>query len=326
MQGRHAVGPARPAGDRGRQQGRSHHPAPGTADDQRRDDVLELPDVARPVVAGQRLQGRSGGRGPAPGERLRPLPEVVDEEHDVVAAVPERRHLDAEHVEPVQQVHSILAGPDVALEGSVGGRDDPHVDRARHRVPHAANLAVLQHAQQLGLRTRRQLPHLVEEQRAPVARLEQTRAVGHGAGERPPDVAEELGLDEIVGEGGAVDGLETALGPAAQPVHAARDQLLAGAALARHEDRKRRLGDPPQAAAQAGHRVAPAQESQIVRMDVASHCSPPTSSSGRRRRAVDHARIPTRTRAPPIETDVPTRVAPVTARYRDRDRRPRTST
>ena len=64
------------------------------------------------------------------------------------------------------------------------------------------------------------------------------------------------------------------LGPAAQPVNATGHQLLAGAALAGHEDRERRLGDPPQAAAQTGHDVAPAQKSQIVRTVVTSHCCP----------------------------------------------------
>ena len=81
------------------------------------------------MVPGERLQGRPGRRGPAAGERLRPLPEVLGEQHHVVTTVPQRRHLDAEDIQAVQEILAELAGPDVALQRPVRGRDHPHVDR-----------------------------------------------------------------------------------------------------------------------------------------------------------------------------------------------------
>ena len=91
-------------------------------------------------------------------------------------------------------------------ERPVGGRDDAHVHGARRVLAHAPHLALLQHAQQLGLRARRQLGHLVEEQRAAVGVLEQPGARADGAGEGAARVTEQLGLDQVVGQRGAVDG------------------------------------------------------------------------------------------------------------------------
>ena len=54
-------------------------------------------------------------------------------------------------------------------EVPVRGGDHPHVDAARGAVADAADLAVLEHAQQLGLQRARQLADLVEEQRAAAA-------------------------------------------------------------------------------------------------------------------------------------------------------------
>ena len=114
----------------------------------------------------------------------------------------------------------------------MGRRDDPHVDL--HRVVAAERLdrPFLQHPQQLGLRRLRQLRDLVEKQRAAVRRLEPAVAAGGGVGERAALVTEQLGFDQGVRERGAVDRHER-LRPALAPlVDRARDQLLAGSALA----------------------------------------------------------------------------------------------
>ena len=58
---------------------------------------------------------------------------------------------------------------------AVGGGDDADVDAARDVLADAAQLPFLNDAQQLGLRARRQLADLVEEQRAAVRLLEDAR-------------------------------------------------------------------------------------------------------------------------------------------------------
>ena len=76
-------------------------------------------------------------------------------------------------------------------------RDHAHVDRDRLRRADRPHLALLQHAQELDLQRHRHVADLVQEQRAAVGRLEQALVRLHGAGERAPRVAEQLGLEEI---------------------------------------------------------------------------------------------------------------------------------
>ena len=63
---------------------------------------------------------------------------------------------------------------------------------------------LLQHAQHLGLRLQAHVADLVEEDRAAVRQLELAAAVGHGAGERAAHVAEQLALDQLLGNRRAV--------------------------------------------------------------------------------------------------------------------------
>ena len=107
----------------------------------------------------------------------------------------------------------------------------------------------LEDAEQLRLAGRRQLPHLVEEQGASLGLLEQAGPVGVGAREGPPAVTEEMGLEQVLRHGGAVDGDEGTPSPRRVGlVQQAGDELLAGAALADDEHvhpRVRGRGPPP---------------------------------------------------------------------------------
>ena len=102
----------------------------------------------------------------------------------------------------------------------------------------AAHHAVLNDAQQLRLKRQRHLGELVEEERSAVRHLEQTDLVAIGAGERALPVTEHLGLEQMLGHGGAVDRHEAALRAAAVLVDELRDHLLTRAALADEHDRR----------------------------------------------------------------------------------------
>ncbi len=97
-------------------------------------------------------------------------------------------------------------------------------------------LALLQHAQQLGLQVGRHLADLVEQQRAALGHLEQPFLVDRRAGERALLVAEQLRLDQVLRDGRAVDLDERPFGPLAVVVDGVGDQLLAGAVLTLDED------------------------------------------------------------------------------------------
>ena len=79
------------------------------------------------------------------------LEEVRAELRDVFLPLAQGRQPDRADLEPVVQVLAEPAGLDLLLEVPVRGRDDPHVHLDRVVGPDADDLAVLQHAQQLGL-------------------------------------------------------------------------------------------------------------------------------------------------------------------------------
>ena len=77
-----------------------------------------------------------------------------------------------QHVEPVVQVRAERPFGHVLAQRAVRRRDDAHVDRDRLRAADARDLALLEHAQELHLRGRRDLADLVEEERPRVGQLE----------------------------------------------------------------------------------------------------------------------------------------------------------
>src|SRR5690606_14608997 len=103
------------------------------------------------------------------------------------------------------------------------------------RVAEPPDALLLQDAEQLHLQRQRQLADLVEEERAAVRLLEQARLVARRVGERAAPVPEELALEQVLGDGAAVDRDEGPR-PARRPgVERAGDELLADAALAGDE-------------------------------------------------------------------------------------------
>jgi hypothetical protein len=106
----------------------------------------------------------------------------------------------------------------------------------------------------------RELADLVEEDRALVGGLELADLVVDGAGEGALDVAEELRLDQGLGDRAAVDGDQGAAGARRSLVDLAGDQLLAGAGLAGDHDGDVDAGDLLDAAVDVDHLRAGADD------------------------------------------------------------------
>ncbi len=140
-----------------------------------------------------------------------------------------------EHVEAEEQVLAEGAGRHHRAQVAVGGGDHPHVDLHRHGAAQPVERLLLQRPQHLGLERQRQLADLVEEQRAAVRDLEAARPPRDRAGERAAFVAEQLALEQRAGDRRAVHRHERPVAPLAQRMQRAREQLLAGAALAGEE-------------------------------------------------------------------------------------------
>ena len=151
------------------------------------------------------------------------------------AALAQRRHDDRDHVEAEEQILAELAALDRLLEILVGRRDHAHVhlDRARRSEP--LDLLLLQDAQHLGLRLRAHVADFVQEDRPAIGLLELADLLLGGAGERSLLVAEQLRLDQFLGDRRAVDLHEPLAGARAVAVDGAGDELLADAALAEQQ-------------------------------------------------------------------------------------------
>ena len=163
-------------------------------------DVLELAHVAGPLVPHQHLLGLVGQR-----HFLHPVllghlhREQAEQQHDVFAAVAQRRHLYGYGVEAVIQVFAEAAFADGLAYVHVGGCHYPHVGLPHLGGPYGYVFARFEHAQQACLRGERQLAHLVEEQCSLVCHAEIARAVVYRAGERAFHVAEQLAVNRSLG-------------------------------------------------------------------------------------------------------------------------------
>src|SRR5262249_27577789 len=109
----------------------------------------------------------------------------------------------------------------------------------RLAAAHATEVALLEDAQELGLRGVVHLRDLVEEQGAAVGQLEASQAAFGGAGEGSALVTEQLALDERLRDRRAVDGDERLVASVREIVDRAGHELLARAALTIDEHRRR---------------------------------------------------------------------------------------
>ena len=82
------------------------------------------------------------------------LQEVVGEQRDVARPLAQRRDVDLDHVQAVEEVLAEAALLELLLEVAVGGGHDAHVHLEGLVAAHALELALLQEAQQLDLHGR----------------------------------------------------------------------------------------------------------------------------------------------------------------------------
>ena len=157
--------------------------------------------------------------------------EVLQEYWDVFAAIAQRRR-QVDHLDAVIQILAELLRGNAVEQVAVGRGDHAHVHpRLRAIGADALQLPVFEKAQQQRLHPQAHLADLVEEDRAAVRHVEQATPIIEGPGEAALDVPEQRRLQQLVGNGRAVDGDERGVGAAAATMNQSRDHLFADAAL-----------------------------------------------------------------------------------------------
>jgi hypothetical protein len=210
------------------------------------DEVLELPDVAGPGVPVEPGEGLGGERAARLLEPLRGEPdEVLREERDVGAALAEGRHAQPEQLEPVEEIEPEHPCGALRLEITVARRDHADVRPRLRAIPERAVVPVLEEPEQRHLALRRKRVDLVEEQCPPLGERHEPGLVLTRIGERAAAVAEQLVLDERLGERAAVHGEERVSAPRARVVEGARDEVLPGPGLPLDDDGHVVGGDLP---------------------------------------------------------------------------------
>jgi hypothetical protein len=202
------------------------------------DDVPNLTDVAGPGPPHQPLDRRLGepqlarelGR-----ERIRQL-------GNVLRALRERRDVDRDDVEPVEEVLPESPFGDSPLEIDVRRHQDAGQHGELGFGPQWTKAPVLEHAQQFGLEVDRHVGDLVEQQRSGARLLHLPSRSTLGPREGAALVAKDERLDQGSRQRRAVDGDERLVPSRARLVERPRHELLAGARLAADAHRRLRVG------------------------------------------------------------------------------------
>src|SRR5262249_40988982 len=136
-----------------------------------------------------------------------PLEEVSDQARNVLASFAQRRQCDLDHAEAVIQVLPKLPCRDLLGKPRVRRGEHANVDRNPPAAAHSLDLALLEDAQQLRLQGQGHIADLVEKNRSALSALKTPGARFHPRRHSSLD-AEELRLEKVLGQGGAVDGDE----------------------------------------------------------------------------------------------------------------------
>ena len=136
------------------------------------------------------------------------LEEMGGDLRNVFRMILERRRIDAHDIDAVVEILAEFALGDHLAEILMGGEDEAGPQRDEAVAAQAAELALLQNAQELDLGVEAEFADFVQEEGAVAGLLEEAFAGAYGAGEGAFLVAEELGFDQSFRDRAAGNGDE----------------------------------------------------------------------------------------------------------------------
>ena len=233
----------------------------GTQDHGPLDDILELADIARPIVGNQScLTGSRNAIDPDTVLSGQTLHELLGQKRNIFAPLTQRWHRNGNHVQSEVEILPKLFPGNALLEITVGGGDHANIHPDQSITTHALQLALLKHPEQFGLDVRGHLADFIQQNRATVRQLETPLALGHGPGESPLLMPEELALNEVFRDRRAVHLDERPVGSGTLAVNRPGHQLLAGAALPLNQHRRLGSSDLADEVAQTLHSRAATEQ------------------------------------------------------------------
>src|SRR6185436_7688787 len=109
-----------------------------------------------------------------------PVEEELDQHREISLALAQQRQAQVENVDAVEEILAEQSQRHVLAQVAMRRRDQPDIDLDRNVRSQRFDRSILEDAQQLGLRRRRQLGDLVEKQSSAVGRAEASLAFLEG--------------------------------------------------------------------------------------------------------------------------------------------------
>jgi len=240
----------------------------GAEDDGSGDIILQLADIAGPVITFEEL--KAVGVEAFQGDFYFAADlsqEEVGEFGDVLGALAEGRDEEGNDVEAVVEVFAESAGGDTVGEGAVGGGDDLGAGADGAVSSDAGEFFFLDDPEEFDLGIGGEFGDLIEEEDAFAGKFEFAFAAFLGTGEGAFFVAEEFGFEEFGGDSGTVDGDEGAFAAVGGQVQLSGDEFFPDAGFAGDENGIEVHGREADAFAELLHGGAAADHAGIGAVD-----------------------------------------------------------
>ncbi len=202
------------------------------------DHVAELPNVSGPVIPGDLPLPALREMHGSPQLAGDTLHEEAREENRIPFASAEGRDLQGHHVEPVVEVLAEATLLYLGDQLAIGRGEDPDVHRNVARPAHPTHDLRVEELEELRLEGQGKLADLIQEDRAALGRFEESDTGRRRVREGSPLVPEELALQELARNRGAVHLHERTLLPRALAMNGPREELLPDSGFPEDQDRR----------------------------------------------------------------------------------------
>ena len=200
------------------------------------DDIAQLANIARPVVLGQQVHRPLR----EPAETRSALlamerDEMIDQQRNVLTARTQRRQVELYYFEAVVEIAPEFPLRDRLTKVAVGRGNQPDIDGDRFGATNPCHLPLFHDPQQPHLARKGHFADFIEKDGASLSLFEGALVLCLGVGESAFLVAEELVLQQVLGDGGTVDCPEGLIATWAVLMERSGDDIFASAALTRDQ-------------------------------------------------------------------------------------------